>query len=244
MAYESILMEFTTYEDSVELTLDYSTPLENLLVTVEEGDSYEYYGNGSLFHLTFLLSGSGTHIIEMNYETEEFSIIDDGKMIYSPTFSFPVTPKYFRCRLFLEDGMSITSPLVPSPDRVYSKGNDIIVSWENISTQSSFYILCAIGTIPSSGHDWYLLLLVIPAVVIGYYICRLRRKDVKVLKPGFKTDEELVIKLLEDGKQTHKELVDATGFSKSKITRILKEFEDRDVIRREKYKNRDIIHLK
>jgi uncharacterized membrane protein len=244
MAYESIIMEFTTNEDDVELTLDYSTPLENLSIVMDEGDEYTYQGNGSLFHLTFAFSKTGVHTIKVEYETEEFSMIDNDKMIYSPTFSFPAPLEYFRCRLFLEDGMSITAPMVPSPNRVFSEGDKVIVVWENISSQSSFYILCAIADLQAPGRDWYLLILTIPALILGYSICILRKRNNKDLKPGFKTDEEQVIKLLEGGKQTHKELVVATGFSKSKITRILKELEDRDVIRREKYKNRDVLYLK
>ncbi|MBN1786604.1 MAG: hypothetical protein JW825_06435 [Candidatus Methanofastidiosa archaeon] len=243
-AYESIYMLLTTFEEGVEITLDYSTPLDKLSIMMDEGDNYLYTGNGSLYHLTFSFALAGPHNISIDFETDEFSILDDGKMIYSPTFSFPMPPAFFRCRLFLDEGMSITTPLVPSPNKVYSQGDEIIILWENISSQSSFYILCAINDMRSADNSaWYLSLLVIPGLLAGYLFGRRRPKNSDAVKPGFKTDEEHVMRLLVQGVQTHKELVDATGFSKSKITRILQEMEERDVIKREKYKKKNIIFL-
>lgn len=244
LAHEYITIGFTTYDENVDIRLDYSSPLEGLDVAMEAGDTFQYLKNGSSNCIIFSFPEAGNHMVEMNFDTIEFSSIDSSRIVYSPTFSFPVSPDNFTCRLILQDDMSISHPLVPAPDKVYASGVNIIVEWNNVSNLSSFYIICAIGLSESSATPWYLALMLVPGLIIGYLFGRRHVNNTKNAQPKFKTDEAKVWCLLEEGVHTHKELVERTGFSKSKITRILQEMEERGVISREKYKKRNIISIK
>jgi len=244
LAHEYITISFTTYDEDVDIKLDYSSPLESLDIDMEAGDTFQYIENSSSNSILFSFPESGNHIVEMNFDTIEFSSIDSSRIVYSPTFSFPVHPENFSCKLVLQEDMSISHPLVPAPNKVYAKGENIIVEWNNVSDFTSFYIICAISLSQSGGQSLYLAFLLIPGILVGYLLGRGHGQANSKIQPKFKTDEAKVWNLLEGGAQTHKELVDRTGFSKSKITRILQEMEDRGVISREKYKKKNIISIK
>ncbi|MDD4281180.1 MAG: hypothetical protein PHW58_02985, partial [Candidatus Methanofastidiosa archaeon] len=59
----------------------------------------------------------------------------------------------------------------------------------------------------------------------------------------FKTDEARVVDLLSSGPVTQADLVERTGFSKAKVSRLGMELEARHVVSKERYGTKNIVRL-
>jgi len=132
-------------------------------------------------------------------------------------------------------GVTLKSPLqankrsvFPEPDKVTTNGVNIILEWyPSLSQNESMTLLLLFKPRPNQ-----YLLLIIPAfgiLLVAILVVKLKKQE-----PAYLLDEEKqILKILEKNKREgvwQSQLVKLTGFSKPKVTRLLRNLEQRNLI--------------
>jgi len=184
--------------------------------------------------------------ITISFDTDALNKTKEGKYIFSPIFNFPCKVENFELVVKVPSTMSFVSPITPKPSGIKSEGRSLIIFWNKDIINEEFYIILGISkTMEKEGDNnlvfIYILLAFISGLFLGCLFKFTRKKGTNFLKE----DEEVVMDLIkEKGKITQREIRERTNFSKSKVSRLLMEMEQRDLIEKEKYKKTYIVKLK
>ena len=246
LAFVELTMGVTTYGPST-MHLTFGYPLQEINISSNTVMEYVYESQGATSWVDVEFSSSDSHTITLTYLADVFSSVDGTKYVYAPTFNFANTLSHFSCTVVIPEHMSIVSPLVPTPQAVFSDGSSFVITWEKVNVENGFYLLLGIkeeSTCPSLPWMYIIIAVLLffgGGIVVGKYI----PKSANDVQPDFKTDEAAIIEILTDrGPTTQGEIVSITGFSKAKVSRIIMELETRNVLEKERYKNRNIVKLR
>jgi uncharacterized membrane protein len=226
------------------MQLSFGYPLDNPTVSSEPAIDYTYESGGDVSYIDVYFSVAGEYELSLSYTANMFSSVENGKYVYAPTFSFYNTVPKFSCKVIVPESMSVVSPLVPTPQSSFSEGSSLVVLWEKSNVENGLYLLLGLKEDSSSPClAWYYIVLIVMFFFgIGAILGRRSSPhcgESSNVQPDFKTDEAAVIGILsERGPTSQGEIVQLTGFSKAKVSRIIMELEARNVIEKERYKNR------
>jgi uncharacterized membrane protein len=247
MVHEKITITLEKY-DSLEI-FEYSFlyPLENLEVYDTDGNiDYEIRNDLLLCYIN--ARGLRPYTFSIEFDTSGYvSPVKEGKWVFSPIFQFSVPVKNFFIEITIPAEMAVVSPIYPTPTSFYSYKESLVVKWKKEYLVEGEEFLILLGYKPGSSpvDRPYLLYYIIGGVFLGF-ICGLYLGRRKPPSPEYVVaDEKIVLDYIKKagGKIIQSELVKGTEFSKSKISKILSELEDRNIIRKEKYKRTNIIYL-
>jgi len=215
----------------------------------------------------------GKHIFTIGYRTRH-PVVNVERLIFKFTEHLPFKAAEHTFLLKLpvgyvvssEEGKDPTFFLNPTPAEVLSDGQRILISWKNedISQFSASAITQSIR-----GFNWLFISLgIIVAALAGagttwYVLHRKKKKEdrktrkeakeeakkevKKELVPQFIEHERMVVDILSktEGHETwQKQLLLETKFSKAKLSRIIKNLEQRGVVKKTVYGNTNKISLK
>ncbi|HLF54138.1 MAG TPA: hypothetical protein VI612_00265 [Candidatus Nanoarchaeia archaeon] len=141
----------------------------------------------------------------------------------------------------------------PKPQDVYSDGQRIILSWEQkgqelpVSVISRKVIGPPLGWIGAAVLSSLITFVIVVWLVLGW-----RRSDKpkpvrkkKVVVPALMDNEQKIVEFLkQNGEVWQKQIKVATGFSKAKVSRLIRNLEERGVITKTIYGNTNKISLK
>ncbi len=99
------------------------------------------------------------------------------------------------------------------------------------------------GSVDTWGRKYFLIpAILIVVAIVAFFVIKTRKKEYKA---DFMSDEDFIIDILEknDGKYLQNDIVKETGFSKSKISQLLSDMEEKGLIRKEKMGRENIIVL-
>ncbi len=137
--------------------------------------------------------------------------------------------------------------IIPSPYQLYTAGNNQIVLWNVKCGENALVELFVAGKRASKFSVPLYVAIPIAAIaliVISFFFLR-KRKHPDIFDKFLVRDEKMIIDLLKNKKEMkQKEIVRATGFSKAKVSRLLRNLEMRGVVVREKVGNACIVKLK
>ncbi|MEM3154169.1 MAG: winged helix-turn-helix transcriptional regulator [Candidatus Woesearchaeota archaeon] len=152
-----------------------------------------------------------------------------------------------------ERGKDESFYISPKPAEVYSDGQRIILSWMQAGQELSVSVIARrvvgppVGWIAATG-----VLVLLTAVGFAWFV--LSQKKVKAVKqkqkkkvivPSLIDKEQQVVDFLkQNGEVWQKQIQQATGFSKAKVSRILRNLEERGVVQKTIYGNTNKISLK
>lgn len=231
-----------SYIDQIEYA--FSGRLTNLRVYAGGREVPSYHQqNAIVVHLPTPLGANETEKLQIEFDSSEFISEFRGDKIL--TFSFiPEAPtRNFTLRVLLPEGSTLSTEIntrggraavYPVPDKILSDGRRIILRWhrDELKPGSSlrFFVMYS-----QKGDRSYLL--VIPAfalgVALGYFIAG--KKGEKLAKMVLTQDENLIYEMLlrQGGEILQEELVRETGFSKAKVSKLVRNLEAKGIIRKE-----------
>ncbi|NJE60182.1 MarR family transcriptional regulator [Thermococcus sp. 21S7] len=231
---------YTAYPvENASAVLDLGNRVEKINVTVREvlGGTNAVYmtfptlreGQSARIGLTFTTRG----MISENGGNEQFT--------YYIKFSQPVG--VFHMQLLVPRGYAILSPIIPSPDRVESSTDRLLLEWKrsNVRPGDEFYFIVGFSgeiTVPKPPSPWLYVgiflagLLIGGGSVYGYILYRERKREEELTH--LRSDEERILALLREGPVLQSELAQKLGVSKAKVSIILREMEEKGLITRTK----------
>lgn len=248
-------------------------PIGNLtLILTPESRSIDIRINGQqracLIQAEFARCGSieaGTHNISTSYYTSYplGEVGTDTIIRYTDRLPYPAGEQHVSMRLPIgyivprEKGKDESFYLSPTPQEVYSDGQQIILSWEQ--TGQEFPISAVMRKVITQPIAWIIatiLSLLVAAGAVVYIVLRKPQTKVVKVKPKAKkkpkavvptlidNEQQVVNYLKENGQVWQKQIQQATGFSKAKVSRVIRNLEARGVIEKTPYGNTNKISLK
>lgn len=206
-------------------------------------------------------------VITIEFDTAELISFNGREYIFSALFSPPARyTKRFLLRLELPRGMGLPNPIssgartdiAPLPDETISDGTTTAFVWdvapgEDFAAFVRYMPLISVSTSPPStpppstsvrSVGYPLIVFVLLAVLLGAYYFKRKKEAVKEKTEFMKDDEKTVIELIKGNEGiVQKRLVESTGFSKAKISKIVSELEKRKIVRVEKVGRRNKLFL-
>ncbi|KUK18707.1 MULTISPECIES: helix-turn-helix domain-containing protein [Thermococcus] len=170
----------------------------------------------------------------------------NGKKQFSYYLRFEQPVGYFYARLYIPKGYAILSPIVPSPDKVESSGNALLMEWKKQDVRSGEEFYFIVGFSGELNNTFPLMYFVIPILIafVGGFFAGILYKGREKSGIDLRSDEEKVIELLKEGPMYQSELVKGLGFSKAKVSLLLKNMEKKGLIERVKEGRTYLVKLK
>lgn len=246
----------------------YALPLDaqNIIVKDDEGPLLyeEFKADEILLGVSLrrpLSPGDETRVF-IDFDTSELVSRTGEDNIFSARFAPPKEFEDYVILITLPKGMGLSNPIsegtrtdiVPLPDDTLSDGQRTTFRWVVPSGESDFAVFLRYSSFPSEvenvGSQGYnVLISTIPLIIfivlmfIIYRTVKKPKKEKKTLD-FMKDDERIIIGLIraEEG-IVQRRIVDKTGFSKSKVSGIVKSLENRGILRVEKIGRRNKLYL-
>jgi len=205
---------------------------------------------------------AGTHTVNISYETS-YPIASVGEnKLFRYTDRLPYQADNQQVTLTLpvgyiiprERGKDESFYISPKPAEVYSDGQRIILHWEQKGQELAISVLARKVIGPPLG--WMattaLSALVAAALAVWFVLGAYRapkqkpsRKKKSVVVPALMDNEQRIVEFLkENGEVWQKQIQISTGFSKAKVSRVIRNLEQRGVITKTIYGNTNKIALK
>jgi uncharacterized membrane protein len=204
----------------------------------------------------------GRHSVVIKYETS-YPIASVGEnTVFRYTDRLPYQAESQRVTLTLPVGYIIPRErdkdesfyISPAPADVYSDGQRIILFWEQKGQELPISVIArkVIGPPLVWIGTTALFALVAAVLVVWFVLSRVKaprprsvRKKKAVVVPALMDNEQRIVEFLkQSGEVWQKQIQAATGFSKAKVSRIVRNLEERGVITKTIYGNTNKIALK
>lgn len=184
--------------------------------------------------------------IRISFYSEGMLQTINGKKQFSYYVKFNQPVGYFYARLYIPKGYAILSPIVPSPDKVESSGNALVLEWkkQEVRAGEEFYFIA--GFSGEVSNEFPMLYFVVPVLIafVGGFLAGILYKGREKSTVDLRSDEEKVINILREGPMYQSELVKRLGFSKAKVSLLLKDMEKKGLIERIKEGRTYLVKLK
>lgn len=192
----------------------------------------------------------GPHTVLFTFESAYPLIFFDDKTLFAQNID--IDAAYFLFTLALPRGYIVedTRFLTPEPDRMYSDGQRIILSWDEQDLFGMFDVSVFMTPVAeNASFFWYLVVgALLVAALLYFFLLRRKRRLIKnffSFSDILLENERNVLNALraEGGVLWQKQLQITTGLSKVKLSRLLQSMEKRGLIRREEYGTSNRVHL-
>jgi hypothetical protein len=242
---------------SRELNLSLTPRAENLELLIDERDKkcvLEGKEGFSVLHCPFPEGIEGKHFLELSFESKYPVYEIKNQILYKSEYVpiYPTDELHYFLRLpkgfVIPEEKDVSFFINPKPKSIYSDGQRIILSWQGRDVSSAFELSVLMEPVGSSTHDAMRLvgvLILIALLGVGLALV-LRKKKVEVSYPALVDHERVVMELLKnaDGNVLwQKQIQHKTGFSKVKVSRIIRSLAERGVIKKEPWGNTNKIHM-
>ncbi|ANF21831.1 hypothetical protein A7C91_00380 [Thermococcus piezophilus] len=230
---------YTDYPvDNPSAVMDFSGGVSPMNVTVRE-----VLGGTNAIYLNFPTLKSGQSAkIRLSFTTRGMISEVDGKEQFTYYIKFSQPVGLFHMQLLIPKGYAILSPIIPSPDKVESSTNRLLLEWtrSNIRAGDEFYFIAGFsGEIKINQPSIWgyigifaLGLLLGAGSVYGYVLYREKKRERE--REHLRSDEEKILAILREGPVLQSELAEKLGVSKAKVSIILREMEEKSLITRVK----------
>ena len=258
-----IKTNFTVYNEEPigNLTLVLAENAQGLLVEIDQKNKT------CLVQSTFARCGSltkGNHTVTYSYSSS-YPIATVGEnTLFKHSVELPYATEQQEIELQLpigyviprEQGKNDEFYISPEPKEVSSDGQHIILFWEGDAQEFSISVLTRElgGVSYLTGFLALALLLVIALLVALKYVLTKQKNSTKtkpkkqpqqVIIPGLMESEQTIVDLLKKNNEMwQKNLLKETGFSKAKLSRTIRNLEERGVVTRTIYGNANKVSLK
>ena len=203
---------------------------------------------------------AGAHNLSISYETD-YPVAESGEntlVRYTDHLPYPANQQQVTLQLPVgyiiprEKGKDESFYISPEPTEVYSDGQRVILYWEQEGQELPISVVARKVIGPPIGWMGATLLSVLVAGTAILFVLRKGKKEKPkpakkktVIVPTLIDNEQKVVNFLkENGEVWQKQIQQATGFSKAKVSRVVRNLETRGVIVKIAYGNTNKISLK
>jgi uncharacterized membrane protein len=203
----------------------------------------------------------GNHSVNLSYETGYPIATVRENTVFRYTDRLPYSAEVQQVTLTLpvgyiiprEKGKDESFYISPKPKEVYSDGQRIILSWEQKGQELPVSVIARKVIGPPLGWIAMTAVSMIAAGVLAvWFVLGQRRQEKpkpvrkkKVIVPALMDNEQKIVEFLkQNGEVWQKQIQLATGFSKAKVSRIIRNLEERGVVTKTIYGNTNKIALK
>ena len=139
----------------------------------------------------------------------------------------------------------------PTPEKILTDGEHIIIRWKKweLTPRESFRIFVMYTTVKQEQRSPYLLAIGLAlgaALTYAYFAYHKKRQgQSKIVKLVLREDEQKVYDLIaEKGEILQEKVVRLTGFSKAKVSKLVRNLEEKGIIKKEPYRKTNRLILK
>jgi uncharacterized membrane protein len=193
-------------------------------------------------------ANQNTRSFTIFYKSKNPAFTDGSEFLLEREFFIPYDAKSFYGKVVLPEGMVLTDQIyLPDDGEVSSDGRRIVVFWrrENIQQGNAFGIKVSYEpSFPEIPYEFIIFGLLAATVI--YLIARRKSAPTKsIVMPILKNDEKLVLKgVLKYGDGVNqKMLVKESGYSKAKVSKVLKNLTERNIVRLERVGRSNRVYL-
>ena len=195
----------------------------------------------------------------IKYRTKDF-LEESSKNFFITEFENPLEATFVFMELKLPEGSALDQPIeqgksaYPEPKQVTSDGQRIIIRWqkENVieGDRTAIFVTYKDG---ENNLVYFVLPLFTIILILGYLVLRkpkvkkeIQEKVVNKPELHLKEEEKQVVRIIErkGGKVNQSTLVTISDFSKAKMSQIIKELEERKIVKKVKKGKKNVIILK
>ena len=209
--------------------------------------------------LRYPIDHADTYLFSVSYEMNNIIYYVQEPVEYSELdleITHPRNSDYFNLEVILPfDNFLIDEtsppPLIPTANQIYEEDNRIYIVWNFESKDAGdtdlfiirFNTLTSICPSEPNLLALYIVISIIGGILIGglgffgFYRWKLKPTETELVSSLLTENEQEVIKAInkDGGVSTQRRICDKTGFSKSKVSQILKKLEEKDVLKRERW---------
>lgn len=141
------------------------------------------------------------------------------------------------------------SAVYPSPTKIYTNGKRIILEWQRdeLKIGESFRVFVMYSNLNKRNYSplWVLFGLLI-GTALTYFVIKGKNKNKNIARMVLSGDEEKIYELIlaSDGEILQEEIVKTTGFSKAKVSKLIRNLEIKKIIKKEPYRKTNRLMLK
>jgi len=150
----------------------------------------------------------------------------------------------------IKKGGESISAISPTPNRIYSDGERIIIMWnrKNMKPGDNFRIVFTYKMI-SERKIKYIALIFVGMLIgsgITFFVVKGRKKEQKIAKLVLNEEEQKIFDLIIErgGVILQDEIVKELDYSKAKVSKIVRKLEEKGIIRKEPYKKTNKLYLR
>lgn len=233
--------------ETVNLQIPYKYNRLNILVDNEE-INYSIEKNILILNL----NPENKNIL-LEFETKEYLEFSN-KNLFIVEFTTPVISKFVNIEVLLPPGYVLDKPIedgksvYPDPTSIVSDGQRIILKFERNNLEENIPILIAFKS--NTNLTYFIAPFVAIIAFLAYFIMKKPKLITKTIftNPNIhlREDEKQIVKIIENkgGSIEQGTLVTISDFSKAKISQLLKELEERKIIKKIQKGKKNIILLK
>ena len=215
---------------------------------------------GSLIRCDFSNVSEGGRVLNLKFTSKENVKEIEKNLFFSADVKTPQDVKKMVVKVILSEGYvlinepkvpTVLVPFSPRDGKEGSDGRKIFVEWEREGVKKGEGISVAVtyeSIKPiSQFHENYVLLAIGVFLVVAVILIGSRTKKIEVVAPNIlKEDERKVIEIIKErgGMCKQRVIVRETDFSKAKVSRIIKELEERGIVTTEKAGRSKKVYLK
>jgi len=190
-----------------------------------------------------------------------FSYITNEYLLASKKYEFLyrlVYPENFDnaiIKFYLDSGFVVNSDdIFPTDSKIETDGQSISITWEITNVKfgevGAFFIIFEDITTQNSSSKYYLIIMIIIFISFLawlFYLIRKRLEKAKNFEEYLNDNEKRIIKELKQANRNElwqKQIQIKTGFSKAKLSRLIRDLESRNLIKRIPFGNTNKISLR
>ncbi|ALV62598.1 hypothetical protein ADU37_CDS08990 [Thermococcus sp. 2319x1] len=240
LSYYTFYSEYPIENPEAIIEINGKTQIANISVSKIVGDINAVY-----IEFPEVLPG-GRLKIRISFYSEGMLQEVGGKKQFSYYVKFNQPVGYFYARLYVPKGYAILSPIVPSPDKVESTGNALILEWKKteVRPEEEFYFIVGFSGEVTNQFPLAMFLATIFIAFLGGFLAGTLYRGKEKTLIDLRSDEEKVLEVLKEGPLYQSDLVKRLGFSKAKVSLLLRDMEKKGLIERVKEGRTYLVRLK
>lgn len=214
------------------------TPPENIKIYDENGElPYNLTKNGEYQIIVWkIIPPNSVQKINIQFDTKGLIEQAEKKYIFSFNYNPLVETKKFQMNLKLPQGFilsGIAQSVSPDPSNMKTDGKSIILSWgyEKLDTEFASIVVYERGYTKESPNYLIYGSLVAIIVIISLIAIYYRKEKMDVAMMTLTEEEKMIVdQILKDKEVMQKRLVQDTGFSKVKISKLVRRLEEKGIV--------------
>jgi uncharacterized membrane protein len=205
--------------------------------------------NGWNVAIDFLQPATGNVSVTLSFKADLVEELKE-RNLFTFVFQSPGNIDNFLLKLILPQGSTVykinNKPVVSPEAEITTDGQRIILQWEDSLNQGNERVFLASYTSPNQASYLLPLLGIIAAITLfgGLYLYTHTRSK-KIVYKALSEDEQTVYEIVKKEKGTTQDRVrEISGFSKSKLSKVVRNLEHKGVLRKVPYKKTNKLELK